>query len=137
MEPICSVRLLHPGRVSFGPLDGSRPFPYRCRVNSDPKSDLDRELLLFEQKLPRFFSRVVDWVRRPTSRLIRLPVAFFLILFGMFGFLPVVGFWMVPLGLLLIARDVPALEPPLAKLLGWVNRNWPGSKARKTDQPPR
>jgi hypothetical protein len=42
---------------------------------------------------------------------------------------------MIPLGLLLIARDVPALEPPLAKLLGWINRNWPGSK--KTDQPPR
>lgn len=106
-------------------------------VNTDPKSDLDRELLLFEQKLPKFFSGVVDWVRRPTSRLIRLPVAFLLILFGMFGFLPVVGFWMVPLGLLLIARDVPALEPPLAKLLGWVNRNWPGGKKEKTDQPPR
>ena len=103
----------------------------------DPKTELDRELLLFEQKLPRFFSPVVDWVRRPTSRLIRLPVASFLILFGAFGFLPVVGFWMIPLGLLLIARDVPALEPPLARLLGWVNRNWPGSKTGKTDQPPR
>ena len=106
-------------------------------MNSKFRDDLDRELLLFEQKLPKMFSRVVDWVRRPTSRLVRLPVAFLLLFFGIFGFLPVVGFWMIPLGLLLIARDVPVVEPPLARLLGWVNRNWPGSKTKKSDHPPR
>ena len=85
--------------------------------------DLDGELLLFEQKLPRFMARVIDWVRRPTSRLIRLPMGGLLVIGGIFGFLPVLGFWMLPLGLILIARDVPALEPPLARLFAWINRN--------------
>jgi hypothetical protein len=106
-------------------------------VNEKSPPHLDDELLLFEQKLPRFFSGFVDWVRRPTSRLIRLPLGILLVLFGIFGFLPIVGFWMIPLGLLLIARDVPALEPPLARLLAWINRKWPGKSAEKTDQPPR
>lgn len=99
--------------------------------------DLDGELLLFEQKLPRVFARLIDWVRRPTSRLVRLPVGGLLVLGGVFGFLPVLGFWMLPLGLILIARDVPALEPPLARLFAWINRNWPsfGSRGR-VDQPP-
>ena len=67
-------------------------------VNTDPKSDLDRELLLFEQKLPKFFSGVVDWVRRPTSRLISLgmwlglAVATFVILVLGYG----LGIWSFP-----------------------------------------
>jgi hypothetical protein len=107
-------------------------------VNNKTPHDLDAELLLFEQKLPRFFSGMVDWVRRPTSRLVRLPLGGLLVLFGTFGFLPIIGFWMIPLGLLLIARDVPVLEPPLARLLAWINRKWPGAKsADNADHPPR
>lgn len=49
----------------------------------------------------------------PGSRL-RRPVALGLILGGMLGFLPVVGFWMLPLGLVLLAVDVPALRPTAA-----------------------
>ena len=33
-----------------------------------------------------------------------------LILGGIFSFLPVLGLWMLPLGLLLIAQDVPLLQ---------------------------
>jgi hypothetical protein len=102
-----------------------------------PKYDLDHELLLFEQKLPPFCARLIDWVRRPTSRLVRLPVGGLLVIGGIFGFLPILGFWMLPLGLLLIARDVPAIEPPLARLFAWINRNFPAWKSNKADQPPR
>jgi hypothetical protein len=38
---------------------------------------------------------------------------------------------MLPLGLLLIARDVPALEPPLARLFAWLNRRMPNWKAKE------
>lgn len=31
-------------------------------------------------------------------------------LLGMFGFLPVLGFWMIPLGLALLASDIPPLS---------------------------
>jgi hypothetical protein len=99
--------------------------------------DLDHELLLFEQKLPSFVAGIFDWVRRPTSRLIRLPMGGLLVIGGIFGFMPILGFWMLPLGLLLIARDVPSLEPPLARMFAWINRNWPTWKTSETDQPPR
>jgi len=32
--------------------------------------------------------------------------------------------WMLPLGLLLFAQDVPFLQKPLAKMLGWIERKW-------------
>jgi hypothetical protein len=106
-------------------------------VSRKSQYDLEGELLLFEQKLPAIFARLIDWVRRPTSRLVRLPLGALLIFGGVFGFLPVLGFWMLPLGLILIARDVPALEPPLARLFAWINRNWPGMGAsRRPDRPP-
>jgi hypothetical protein len=106
-------------------------------LNTKPQYDLEGELLLFEQKLPAFFARIVDWVRRPTSRLIRIPMGCALVLGGIFGFMPILGFWMFPLGLLLLARDIPALEPPLARMLAWINRHWPGWKRSRSDQPPR
>lgn len=103
-----------------------------------PQYNLDHELLLLEQKLPSIFSRLIDWVRRPTSRLVRIPVGGLLVICGLLGFLPIFSVWMLPLGLLLLARDVPAIEPPLARLFAWINRNYPGWKsAPKTDQPPR
>lgn len=99
--------------------------------------DLNRELLLFEQRLPRFCAGIVDWVRRPTSRVIRLPVGVLLVIGGLLGFLPILGFWMLPLGLILLARDVPVLERPLARLFAWINRTWPNTGAnRRPDQPP-
>jgi hypothetical protein len=32
---------------------------------------------------------------------------------GVFGFLPILGFWMIPVGLLLIALDIPRLRRPV------------------------
>jgi hypothetical protein len=39
-----------------------------------------------------------------------------------FGFLPILGFWMAPLGLALMAQDVPIIRRPTARLLAAVNR---------------
>ena len=36
---------------------------------------------------------------------------------GVFGFLPVLGFWMFPLGLALIAMDIPPLRK---RVDGWI-----------------
>jgi fatty acid desaturase len=55
----------------------------------------------------------------------RVRAAGLLIFGGFLGFLPVLGFWMVPLGLVLLAVDLPALQPPLARLLHWIERKWP------------
>jgi len=36
---------------------------------------------------------------------------------GFFGFLPILGFWMVPVGLILIATDIPPLRRPMQRWL--------------------
>ena len=32
--------------------------------------------------------------------------------------------WLLPLGLVLIAQDVPVLQKPMAQMLGWIERKW-------------
>ena len=53
-----------------------------------------------------------------------LALALLLIVGGIFSFLPVLGLWMLPLGLVLFAQDIPMLQPPLIRLLAWVERKW-------------
>jgi hypothetical protein len=88
------------------------------------KSEIDRHFAWFEAKLPQRPARFVGWLRRPSSRVARIPLALLLIVGGTFSFLPVLGLWMLPLGLLLFAQDVPILQRPLAQMLGWVERKW-------------
>lgn len=47
-------------------------------------------------------------------RLVRIPVAILLIFGGLFSFLPVLGIWMLPLGLMLLAVDVPVIRPTVS-----------------------
>lgn len=41
---------------------------------------------------------------------------------GIVGFLPVLGFWMVPLGLALVATDIPPLQRWFIKRLNYYRR---------------
>jgi hypothetical protein len=84
-------------------------------------SDLDRELDRLAQKLPAWAARLIRWVRKPGSGWVRYPLALVLIAGGIVGFLPILGFWMIPLGLVLIAEDIPFLQRPLGRLIGWIN----------------
>ncbi len=87
-------------------------------------SELDRHFAWFETKLPPRPAKFVRWLRKPSSRLVRIPLAILLVVGGVFSFLPILGLWMLPLGLLLIAQDVPLLQGPLAQMLGWIERKW-------------
>ena len=50
-------------------------------------------------------------------RLVRLPLALLLIVGGLVSFLPVLGIWMLPLGLLLLAVDLPFLRGPISSMV--------------------
>lgn len=91
---------------------------------ADHRAELDRHLAWFESKLPSRPAHFVGWLRRPSSKYVRLPLAVALVGGGVVSFLPVFGLWMLPLGLVLIAQDVPALEKPTARTLGWLERKW-------------
>lgn len=45
----------------------------------------------------------------------RVPLAIVLVAGGFVGFLPVLGFWMLPPGLALLAFDLPVLRRPMAR----------------------
>jgi hypothetical protein len=41
----------------------------------------------------------------PRSRAARVAIGIVLIVFGIFGFLPILGFWMIPVGLLVLSYE--------------------------------
>jgi hypothetical protein len=55
-------------------------------------------------------SSFIDRLRQPHWRLLRIPLGIALVVGGLFWFLPLVGLWMLPLGLSILAIDFPAAE---------------------------
>ena len=49
--------------------------------------------------------------------LVRAPLAVLLVAGGLLGFLPVLGVWMIPLGLVILAIDLPVLRPGVSAVL--------------------
>jgi 4-alpha-glucanotransferase len=92
---------------------------------------LDRIVERYAEKMPCWMARFVLWVRRPSLRVPRLVAGVLLILGGIVGFLPILGFWMVPLGLLLLAQDVTFLRRPVVNAIYWAERKWQARQRRK------
>jgi len=44
-------------------------------------------------------------IHLPNSKPLRISIGVVLVLFGTLGFLPVLGFWMIPLGVLVLSHD--------------------------------
>jgi hypothetical protein len=91
---------------------------------------LDRAFAGLEQETPDRVTHVIRWLRSPRSRWIRLPLGILCIVASFFWFLPVVGVEFLPIGLLLIAQDVPFLRRPAAKLLLWLEEKWRALRRR-------
>lgn len=77
------------------------------------KARLHRQIDILRGRHPRL-DGFIDWIEDDRARLIRLPLAVLLIVGGTFSFLPVLGLWMLPLGLLLLALDLPPLRGPVS-----------------------
>jgi hypothetical protein len=86
--------------------------------------ELKKYYEFLEQRVPAKAARFLRWLRKPSSLWARVVVAFLLIFGGIFSFLPVLGLWMLPLGLILIAQDVPGLQEPLLAALRWTEGKW-------------
>ncbi|HEY4775309.1 MAG TPA: hypothetical protein VIH40_10870 [Xanthobacteraceae bacterium] len=88
------------------------------------RPNLEDELRQFEARLPPTAARCLRWLLT-SSGWLRIPLAFVLVFGGMLGFLPILGFWMIPLGLVLVAQDFPFLRPRVARVLAWACRKLP------------
>lgn len=75
-------------------------------------------------KLPDRVRRIVDWLREPSRLWVRGGAAILLMLGGIFSILPILGLWMLPLGLALISQDIPGLKVPLEHSALWIERTW-------------
>lgn len=90
----------------------------------DDSHHLDRHLDTLQQRLPDRLAGWLSQLRRPAARWVRVPAGVMLMAGGVFGFLPILGFWMLPLGAILLAYDVPLLRRPTVGALNWVERRW-------------
>ncbi|WP_271578506.1 hypothetical protein [Bradyrhizobium sp. CCBAU 11361] len=100
-------------------------------AGGDPR--LDRLV----HRLPPRMGDTVTYLLKPSSRWVRIPSGALLIVGGVFSFLPVLGVWMLPLGLALLAEDVPALRSARSKVFDWIERRkpqWFEPSAPKIDQ---
>jgi hypothetical protein len=85
----------------------------------------ERRIELLIRRLPGRLQRSVRWLRRPSSRLVRIPAGLLLMVGGVFSILPVLGLWMLPLGLLLLAEDIPPLRRSTGRMLAWIEAKRP------------
>ena len=56
---------------------------------------------------------------RMAPKIVRIGVGVLLVIGGVLGFLPVLGFWMVPLGLAVIFIDTPRVKRGWSRLRQW------------------
>jgi hypothetical protein len=79
----------------------------------------------------KFGNKTIDL---PRSRVLRVLIGCGLIVFGVLGFLPILGFWMIPLGLLVLSVDIPTVRRARRKAVvrvgQWLKRHYPALAER-------
>jgi hypothetical protein len=70
--------------------------------------------------------------RLPRHRGLRIAIGVLLILGGLAGFLPILGFWMIPAGLLVLSDDIPQVRRRRRRFVVWWKKR---SKRRRSRRP--
>jgi purine-cytosine permease-like protein len=66
----------------------------------------------------------------PRSRIVRIGLGVLLIVGGLLGFLPILGFWMIPLGMIVLAEDFPIVRRWNRRAAVAIKRWWKGVKRK-------
>jgi hypothetical protein len=88
------------------------------------QDELDKAFDKLEREAPDFLTRGICWLRKPEARIVRLPLGILFIVAGFLWFLPVVGIEFLPVGLLLVAQDVPFLRRPVGRMTLYLLGKW-------------
>ena len=86
-------------------------------MRKSSKAKLREAFLHLENEMPGSVARQIRNLRHPHARWARLPVGVLFVLGGLLAPL-------IPLGLLLLAYDVPVLRRPTANFTIWSTRQW-------------
>jgi len=100
------------------------PIP-RCRRPNERAREHEHRVERLIDRLPERLRTTVRWLRRPSSRWVRAPAGLLLVGASLLSILPFFGLWMLPLGLMLLAEDVPPLRRARERLLAWIERRRP------------
>jgi len=73
--------------------------------------------------------------RIPGPKPVRIALGVSLVLMGMLGFLPILGFWMIPLGLLVLSVDSWRVRRMRRRFEVWYGRRRAAKAASKADGP--
>lgn len=72
----------------------------------------------------------------PQDHRLRIGLGVGLVICGLLGFLPVLGFWMVPLGVLVLSHDIPAVRRLRRRVqVWWERRRRPARSSGQGDGP--
>ena len=69
--------------------------------------------------MPAMPCQLFSRLKRHPNAWIRRSAGVALIVGGILGFLPIVGFWMLPLGVILISDDIPWLRRRRRRVQSW------------------
>lgn len=86
-----------------------------------PHSRFDRQFSALERQFPPL-GKPLRAIRTGRWRFVRLPAAILLICGGFLAILPIFNLWMLPIGLLLLAVDLPFLQGPIGAMLVRIRR---------------
>jgi hypothetical protein len=97
--------------------------------------DFHEEMDRFQNHIPRLVGRNLNRLRGKRAIWVRVPTGVALVGGGVLGFLPlpIVGIWMLPVGLALLAHDIPTMRGPMARLLHFANCKIEKRKSCRTD----
>jgi hypothetical protein len=98
---------------------------------ADPaKQELDAAFEGLQREVPDPLCRAIRWLRDPKAKVVRIPLGLLFIAGSFLFFLPVLGLELLPIGLLLLAIDVPFLRKPVARATLWLEHQWMRLRAR-------
>ena len=95
--------------------------------------DFHEEMDRLQGHLPGWAGHRLNRLRHPRAVWVRVPAGIALAGGGVFSVLPVLGLWMLPVGLALLAHDVPPMRKPLARVLRFTNVKIEQRKTRRKD----
>jgi len=116
------------GDVRYGPRSAAALVGGRSMVTNSGRhtgGDDDWRVEALIDRLPQRLRRTLRSLRQPSRRWLRIPAGLLLILGGLLAILPILGIWMLPLGLVLLAEDVPVLRSLRSRLLDWIEHRHP------------
>ncbi|SES47292.1 hypothetical protein SAMN03159406_04971 [Rhizobium sp. NFR03] len=67
----------------------------------------------------------------PRQKWLRILIGSLLVVFGLLGFLPILGFWMVPLGLVVLSHDSAYIRRRRRRMAVWWGRRKQAKTAAK------